>query len=138
MCVVCGRETALPPAPVAGLKGDGAALAVRVCSPECAEAARRFAARRSAQIQPSLAGMLVAGLGVIAAGLFVATGRDLGRALLVLSVFGAGTTRLAYPDALPAGLARRFGIARATEMLQWLGVVLCVAAIALAVKFVLF
>ena len=120
-----------------GVKGDESALVLDLCSPACGDEARRFAARRSAQMQPSLAGMLVAGLGVLAAGAFIWSGRDLGRALLVLAVFGAGTTRLAYPDALPATLVRRLGLARATETLQWLGVALCFAAIALALVFLI-
>src|SRR5689334_6430905 len=105
-CLVCRGRAPEAPVAVAGLRGEPHALAARVCSEACLDAARRFAARRSAQRGPARAGLLVAALGLVVGAVFLATGRDLGRPLLVLSLFGAGTTRLAYPDAVPTALAR--------------------------------
>ena len=134
-CFVCGTRSERPPVSIAGLRGEPRALVARVCSETCLDAARRFAARRSAQLGPARAGLLVATLGLAVGLLFLATGRDMGRPLLVLSLFGAGTTRLAYPDAVPSALARRLGLATATELLQWAGVVLAMGAVALGIAF---
>lgn len=135
-CLIC-RAAAGERELVPGLKGEREALAASLCSPDCREQARRFAARRSAQLSAGRAGLLVAATGVVTAASFLATGRDLGRALLVLSLLGAGTTRLAYPDALPLWLVRRLGLAAALELGQWLGVGLGLLAVALALLFLL-
>jgi hypothetical protein len=136
-CVACGRKTARPPAAVPGLKGEDAALREPLCSPACAEAARRFAARRSAQLQPARAGVLVAALGLAAGLFFLATGRELGRLLLVFSLLAAGTIRLAYPDAVAPWIVRGLGLGRARLLRQWAGVALGLAAVALGAFFLL-
>jgi len=132
-CLVCGQITTQPETEFAGLKGQECVLLARVCSTDCEDEARRFAARRAVQEQPARAGFLVGLLGVMAAGFFAVSGRELGRVLVILGLFGLGTTRLAYPDAIPDRVVRRLGLTRASQLMPWFGVGLCTIAVALAV-----
>src|SRR5687767_7884266 len=102
-CVVC-RGPAAAPEPLPGLRGEDGVLHAAVCSPPCRDLARRHAARRAVQLAPARAGVMVALLGLVTGALFAVSGRDLGRPLVVLALLGAGTTRLAYPDAGAAWL----------------------------------
>ena len=130
-CMSCGISTAHPPRGFDGVKGEGVAFTVAVCSPECDKIVRRMAPRYSIQLRPALAGYLVSALGVVTGGAFVLSGRDLGRVLLVFGIFGSATTRLAYPDVVPLWLAQRYGHERASILLQWLGVLLAFGAVGL-------
>jgi hypothetical protein len=133
---VCRAAAPRPAVPVPGLRGEDRALVEALCSDACAGRARQFAARRSIALGPARAGTLVALIGAVTAAIFIATGRDLGRALLVVALLGAGTTRLAYPDSLPLALVRWLGLDPALAAGQWVGVALGLLAIGLGLCFV--
>src|SRR5688572_11585353 len=82
-CLLCGGNAPAGPVAIPGLRGEEEALREAVCSAACALRARQFAARRGVQTGPARAGLLVALLGVVTGAGFLATGRDLGRPLIV-------------------------------------------------------
>lgn len=132
-CIGCGISTGHPPKAFEGVRGGGIAFTASVCSPECDALMARVAPRYSIQIKPALAGYLVGALGVVTGAAFVLSGRELGRVLLVFGLFGAATTRLAYPDVVPLWLARRYGHPRASVALQWVGVLMALGTVGLGV-----
>ena len=115
-----------------GLAGVHGLESLPVCTPACRAESKQFAGRYLANLRPALAGHAVAALGLAAGLVFRASGRDLGGLLVAFSIFGFGTTRLAYPEVVPMRLVHRFGSRRAIEAFQWLGIAACLSALAVA------